>query len=137
MYNANGNPQNDHLHGSTRLHIDITSAINIMLYAANLPDGNPGFAVWHIFPLAATATLRDFLRTEPMVGFQGRGDPIHDQTIYLTTALLHVLAEKRDISPYVIHQYPGDAVFIPAGCAHQVRALQQSSALIQETHRRF
>jgi len=41
--------------------------------------------------------------------------------IYLTPALLRLLAERRDIRPFTIHQRPGDAVFIPAGCAHQVR----------------
>jgi JmjC domain, hydroxylase len=121
MYNANGDLQNDYRHGSTRLHLDVTGAVNVMLHAAALPDGKSGFAVWHIFPLTTTTILRKFLRTEPAVGFSGPGDPIHDQSTYLTPALLQSLAEKYDVYPYIIHQYPGDAIFIPAGCPHQVR----------------
>jgi JmjC domain, hydroxylase len=119
MYNANGSSQN-HRHGSTKLHLDVTGALNLMLYAAPLPDGSRGFAVWHIFPSMATAMLRDFFRTEPAVSSRGPGDPIHNQNIYLTPELLQILADKHGVYPYVIHQHPGDAVFIPAGCAHQV-----------------
>jgi JmjC domain, hydroxylase len=123
MYNANGNLRNDHRHGTTRLHLDVTAAINIMLYASNLPDDKPGFAVWHIFPSSTTAVLRKFLQNESAVGFQGPGDPIHNQTIYLTPMLLQLLSDMYDVYPYVIHQHPGDAIVIPANCAHQVSLL--------------
>jgi hypothetical protein len=121
MYNAHGSPFNDQHHGSTRLHLDVTSAVNIMLYAADLTDGSPGGAIWHIFPSAAQPILREFLRTESTIGIQESGDPIHNQAIYLTPTLLQLLAERHDVRPFSIHQRPGDAIFIPAGCAHQVR----------------
>jgi lysine-specific demethylase 3 len=120
MYNAYGSLEQDKSHGSTRLHLDVTGAVNIMLYAANLPDNSPGSAVWHIFPSSATALLRDFLQEEPSIGYKGPGDPIHDQVIYLSPPLLARLATTYRIHPYTIFQTPGDAVFIPAGCAHQV-----------------
>jgi hypothetical protein len=119
MYNAHGNLHND-FHGSTRLHLDVTSAINILLYASHLPDGTSGYAVWHIFPPTTTHVLRDFLRNESSINFSGSSDPIHRQTIYLTPSLLQLLFEKHGIRPYAIHQHAGDAIFIPAGCAHQV-----------------
>ena len=122
MYNAYGGLENDLLHGSTRLHLDVTGAVNIMLYAASLPDGSPGFAIWHIFPSTATAFIREFLLS---INPCERGDPIHNQATYLTPALLKALSERHGVHPHVIHQYPGVAVFIPAGCPHQVR-LQRS-----------
>ena len=120
MYNAHGNPNDDNSHGSTQLHLDVTSAVNIMLYAADFADGRSGGALWHIFPISTLPSLRDFLRNEPTIGFREPGDPIHNQGIYLTPTLLRLLAEKHDIRPFIIHQKPGDAIFIPAGCAHQV-----------------
>jgi hypothetical protein len=98
----------------------MTSAINILLHASHLPDGTSGYAVWHIFPPTTTHALRDFLQNDPAVNFSGSGDPIHCQTIYLTPSLLQLLFEKHGIQPYTIHQYAGDAIFIPAGCPHQV-----------------
>jgi hypothetical protein len=121
MYNAHGSLDVNNGHGSTRLHLDVTSAVNIMLYSAEHADGRPGTALWHIFPSAAKPTLRDFIRSEPTIGFEGPGDPIHNQTIYLTPALLQLLFDKHKLRPFTIHQKPGEAVFIPAGCAHQVR----------------
>ena len=120
LYIAHGDSQNHNRHGSTRLHLDVTGAVNIMLYGAHLPDGQPGGALWHIFPSQSTSILRNFLRNEANAGVQGSGDPIHNQTNYLTPASLQLLAEKYGVYPFTIRQRPGDAVFIPAGCPHQV-----------------
>ena len=120
MYIAYGNLTQDNSHGSTRLHLDVTAAVNIMLYAADHPDGSTGGAIWHIFPASVTTLLREFLLGEPTVGFDGTGDPIHNQSTYLSPPLLALLGSKYGIQPYTIRQAPGDAVFIPAGCAHQV-----------------
>jgi hypothetical protein len=114
MYNASGS--NGH-HGSTALHMDVTDAVNIMVWAASCSDGSAGYALWHIFPAAASDILRQFLREQ---GFIGAGDPIHSQSIYITPAMLQLLFEKYGIRPHVIHQHAGEAVFIPDGCAHQV-----------------
>jgi lysine-specific demethylase 3 len=53
-------------------------------------------------------------------GFTNLGDSIHSQMIYLTPHLLKLLFAKYRIKPYTIFQYPGEVVFIPAYCAHQV-----------------
>jgi len=118
MYNADETiPDNMH-HGSTKLHMDVTDALNRMLWAANSSDGERGCAKWEIFDAIHAPLLRKFLVEH---GFTGLGDCIHSQRIYLTPHLLKCLFEKYRIRPYTIVQYPGDIVFIPAYCAHQVR----------------
>ncbi|KAH7917085.1 hypothetical protein BV22DRAFT_988083, partial [Leucogyrophana mollusca] len=118
MYIAHGTSQSDSHHGSTRLHKDITDAVNLLVFAANFTDGRPGYALWHIFPRQATAALCKFLINEGH--FRDTGDPIHSQSVYLTPSMLSDLAAKYGVQPYTIVQRVGDAVFIPAGCPHQV-----------------
>ncbi|PIN25887.1 putative transcription factor 5qNCA, contains JmjC domain [Handroanthus impetiginosus] len=50
--------------------------------------------------------------------------PIHDQTIYLTSEHKKRLKEEYGIEAWTFVQKLGDAVFIPAGCPHQVRNLK-------------
>ena len=121
MYNACETAPDDQHQGSTKLHGDLTDAVNIMLWAAKNADGTPGCALWHIFPATALAFLRKFLIE--VCGFTGPGDPIHSQLIYLTPDLLQHFFEQYRILPYTVRQYPGEAVFIPAYCAHQVANL--------------
>lgn len=103
---------------TTKLHMDMTDAYNVMQFAAKCLDGKPGYALWHIFEAKDAFLLRKFLREA--CGFTGYGDPIHSQTVYLTPQLLKTLFTTYGVRPFTIHQYPGDIVFIPAYCAHQV-----------------
>jgi [histone H3]-dimethyl-L-lysine9 demethylase len=125
MYNCNGSDSADDPHGSTKLHKDITDAINVMVWAANLPNGQPGYALWHLFHPAVSKILRQSLREE---GFDEQdGDLINAQCVYVTEDMLGRLASKYNVRPHVISQRPGDAVFIPAGWGHQVSFYPASS----------
>ncbi|KAI7741042.1 LOW QUALITY PROTEIN: hypothetical protein M8C21_022471 [Ambrosia artemisiifolia] len=52
--------------------------------------------------------------------------PIHDQSFYLTLEHKQRLKEEYGIEPWTFEQSLGEAVFIPAGCPHQVRNLKRS-----------
>jgi hypothetical protein len=118
MYNAQVTLQDDDHHSSTQLYLDLTDAINIMIWAANLPDGKPGYTIWHIFAAADLPLLLLFFIEEGV--FMRMGNSVHSQTICITPALLWHLSDKYGIRPYVINQYVSQAIYIPAGCAHQV-----------------
>ena len=117
MYNATETVPDDSHHGSTKLHMDVMDALNRMLWAADSQDGKPGCAKWHIFDAIDAPLLCKFAIER---GFTNLGDPIHSQMIHLNPQLLKRLFEEYRIRPYTIFQYPGDVVFIPAYCAHQV-----------------
>ena len=104
--------------GSTRLHMDMADAINIMLYSSQTPNGQPGCAAWDLFRAEDAQKLRRFLRKK----FKGQyqHDPIHSQQFYLDSDLRRELYNDYGVKSFRIYQKPGEAVFIPAGCAHQV-----------------
>ncbi|KAK4473043.1 hypothetical protein MN116_002731 [Schistosoma mekongi] len=86
----------------------------------------PG-ALWHIFLPEDSTGLREFLsrisEDETGTPVETGSDPIHDQLFYMDQSLLDRLYDRMGIRPYTIVQFHGDAVFIPAGAAHQVRNL--------------
>jgi hypothetical protein len=57
-------------------------------------------------------------------------DPIHTQQIYLDTELLGELYRKHGVKSWRYYQRAGEAVFIPAGCAHQVMQCFFSSMIL-------
>ncbi|XVF26086.1 hypothetical protein REPUB_Repub13aG0269700 [Reevesia pubescens] len=50
--------------------------------------------------------------------------PIHDQSFYLTAEHKRRLNEEFGVEPWTFEQNLGEAIFIPAGCPHQVRNLK-------------
>ncbi|KAI1786191.1 hypothetical protein LXA43DRAFT_898466 [Ganoderma leucocontextum] len=108
------------MNGTTKLHLDVTCAINIMMWSEDMTSQRPG-AEWQIFPADSVEKLQCFLRDE--FSLSPDEDPIHHQRYYLSRLMLTRLRERYGISPWTIYQYYGDAVFIPAGCPHQVRNL--------------
>ncbi|KAF9782594.1 hypothetical protein BJ322DRAFT_162417 [Thelephora terrestris] len=118
MYNAMASADTPGTKGTTRLHMDMADAANVMLYAAPTPDGKPGTALWDIFDASDAGKIRDFLKSKFKGKFQN--DPIHSQMFYLDCDLRKELYEEFGVKSYRIYQKPGDVVFVPAGCAHQV-----------------
>lgn len=118
MYNAFAGREDPGGFGSTRLHMDVADAVNIMLYASKMPDGSEGCAVWDLFRPEDADKIRTFLRAKfPKVKMT---DPIHSQHFYLNSQLRAELYAEYGVVPFRVYQYPGQAIFVPAGCAHQV-----------------
>ena len=118
MYNAWAANQNPGNKGSTRLHMDMADALNVMLHAEPCPDGTPGCAVWDIYRAEDSDKIRSFLRNRYSLG--ANYDPIHGQQYYLDDLLRAQLFKESGVCSYRVYQRPGEAIFIPAGCAHQV-----------------
>ncbi|KAJ7141899.1 Clavaminate synthase-like protein [Mycena crocata] len=121
MYIAHANLEASGNQGSTRLHMDMADAVNIMTYAAPDPNGLEGCAAWDIFRAEDSDNIKDFIRLT--FGMEEGQDPVHRQQIYLDDDLRRQLYHKCSVKSYRIYQRSGEAVFIPAGCAHQVRNL--------------
>lgn len=102
--------------GTTKLHLDVTDAFNLMVWST---DSSSPAALWHIFPADSTEKLKVFLRETVRQGLEPL-DPVHCQAHYLSKGMLAELASKYGVRPWTVHQRTGDMVFIPAGCAHQV-----------------
>lgn len=94
-------------------------------------DAGEGAALWDIFRVQDVPKLEQYIKnhyrefrhihSEPL---QQVVHPIHDQTIYLTVEHKMKLKVEYGIEPWTFVQKLGDAVFIPAGCPHQVRNLK-------------
>ncbi|CAL5344150.1 unnamed protein product [Camellia sinensis] len=90
-----------------------------------------GSAVWDIFRRQDVPKLIEYLKKHwkefrhinncPVTSVV---HPIHDQTFYLNEKHKKQLKEEFNIEPWTFEQYLGEAVFIPAGCPHQVRNRQ-------------
>jgi lysine-specific demethylase 3 len=127
MYNAMASNTTVGSKGSTRLHMDMADAVNIMTYAAHKPDGSEGCAAWDLFRAQDSDKIRTFLRSKVRSPNGGPPqDPIHSQQIYLDDHLRLELFRIHGVKSFRFYQRPGEAVFIPAGCAHQVSNLADS-----------
>ncbi|KAF0560696.1 Clavaminate synthase-like protein [Gigaspora margarita] len=126
MYNAYGSEDSDGGNGTTNLHLDMTDAVNMMAYAPNVENRleheqlKPSAAVWDIYHFSDLPRLRRFLRKVAKERGLLIDHPIHDQCFYMDSTLRKRLLEEEGVSGWRIYQNPGDVVFVPAGCAHQV-----------------
>ncbi|KAH9913882.1 uncharacterized protein BXZ73DRAFT_55261, partial [Epithele typhae] len=119
FYIAQHNPDSTSRMGTTNLHLDVTSAINIMLWSLGTGVG----AVWTLFSPQSLLALRGYMRSV-FSHLQG-ADPIHSQSCFLTKDMLDEL-KSQGVDYVVVEQHVGTAVWIPAGWAHQVINSQSS-----------
>ena len=96
--------------------MDITDAVNVMTWSANPKE--PG-ALWDIFAADCTEALKQFIQAE--YGLVESKDPIHEQEFYLSDEMINRVVDQYHVRRWRVEQRVGDAIFIPAGCAHQVR----------------
>ncbi|CAA0813423.1 Transcription factor jumonji (jmjC) domain-containing protein [Striga hermonthica] len=98
---------------------------------ASLTDKLEGGALWDIFRRDDVPKLVEYLRkhhkefrhlyNRPV---EKVAHPIHDQSLYLTSYHKAKLKEEFGVEPWTFAQKLGEAVFVPAGCPHQVRNLK-------------
>ncbi|CAH9111883.1 unnamed protein product [Cuscuta epithymum] len=88
-------------------------------------------AVWDIFRREDVTKLTQYLQKHWKEFHHTKNDPvnsvthpIHDQTFYLNEKHKKQLKDEFNVEPWTFEQYLGEAVFIPAGCPHQVRNRQ-------------
>ncbi|KAL3630704.1 hypothetical protein CASFOL_023688 [Castilleja foliolosa] len=90
-----------------------------------------GAAVWDIFRRQDVPKITEYLQKHQKK-FRHHNNslvdyimhPIHDQIFYLDEKHKKQLKEEFNVEAWTFEQHLGEAVFIPAGCPHQVRNRQ-------------
>lgn len=119
MYLAYASKMNSKHIGSTVIHKDVTSAYNIALDVAAAPTGEPGYALWYIWPSWSSEALEEYIH-ENSLSSTLDGNMIHSQQVYLDEYHIERFAMRYNVKPFIFHQHKGEAVFIPPNCPHSV-----------------
>ncbi|XP_047320476.1 lysine-specific demethylase JMJ25-like [Impatiens glandulifera] len=104
---------------------------HVTLKAKEVDTKERGGALWDIFRREDVPRLEQYLKKHYREFRHIFSNPvdhvvhsIHDQSFYLTMDHKQKLKEEYGVEPWTFEQRLGEAVFIPAGCAHQVRNLK-------------
>ncbi|EPS57919.1 hypothetical protein M569_16897 [Genlisea aurea] len=114
--------------------------VNIMMHAVverprsggeTTSGGTNGVAIWDIFRREDVPKIIEYMmkHQKEFLHFKNLPlehvlHPIHDQTFYFDEMHKRQLKEEYNIEPWTFEQHLGEAVFIPAGCPHQVKNRQ-------------
>ncbi|CAM6097598.1 unnamed protein product [Calypogeia fissa] len=106
------------------------AALTTVSEASEAPPSYGG-ALWDIFRREDVPKLQEYIKKhrEEFRHISNKPvpyvlHPIHDQTFYLDERHKKQLKEEYQIEAWTFEQHYGEAVFIPAGCPHQVRNLK-------------
>lgn len=115
---------NGHILTNTLLHIDMTNAINILIYLKGcvdergaLSNNSGGYSVWLLWAHQDVEPLCDYLRGRYSLGPEV--DPIHSGDLHIYPEMMPDLT-KCDTLPYKIQQQVGQAVIIPSMTPHYI-----------------
>ena len=93
---------------------------------ASIKQNKTPAAVWTIFHPSDGDKIRDLLNKVAKEKRPLNYDPFLEEDVVLDDVLTKRLKDEYDVKPYVITQFQGEAIFIPAGSPRQVCKLFKS-----------
>ena len=115
---CSNNHQADPTRATTKLHMDKSGAVNIMLHSERKLGGDHG-AEWYIWPHESIAAISDVVRPGG-INLGAPADAILSETYFLDADARQDAFMRSGYPPWQVLQKPGDAVFIPPRSPHQV-----------------
>jgi len=105
--------------GSQFLQVSLTGMVNVLLHSQAITSEVRCGSRWDIWPHSSIPLLARLLDNNAPLSDCDLGGPISRATYYLGRDLITDAATAGAI-PWTCIQNPGDALFIPSGCPHQV-----------------